>query len=53
MLSIKGEHIKRFESIAAASKYLGGGKNAGIKQCLYGKNKTAYGYKWRYANDKL
>ena len=41
--------IKRFDSIVSASRSLGGGKSAGIKQCIYGKNKTAYGYKWRYA----
>lgn len=49
MLSVKDEVIMRFDSIASASSYLGGNKNPGIKQCLYGKNKTAYGYKWRYA----
>lgn len=50
MLSLDDEIIMVFDSVASASLYLGGNKNPGIKQCLYGKNKTAYGYKWRYAN---
>lgn len=50
MVSLDGIDIKVFDSVSSASKYLGGGKNSGIKQCLYGKNKSAYGYKWRYAN---
>ena len=50
MLSLDDELIMVFDSVASASLYLGGNKNPGIKQCLYGKNKTAYGYKWRYAN---
>lgn len=49
MLSMNGDIIMEFDSIASASSYLGDGKSSGIKQCLYGKNKTAYGYKWRYA----
>ena len=49
MLSIDERILMEFESISSASKYLGGNKSAGIKQCLYGKNNTAYGYKWRYA----
>lgn len=49
MLSMNGDIMKKFDSIASASSYLGGNKNPGIMQCLYGKNKTAYGYKWRYA----
>lgn len=44
--------IQRFDSIASASKYLGGKKDAGIKQCVYGRNKTAYGFIWRYSNGK-
>lgn len=45
------KEIRRFESPRAASDYLGGGKSPGIRQCIYGKNKTAYGYIWRYANN--
>lgn len=42
--------IGEYSSIAEAAKKLGGGtRDAGIKQCLYGKNKTAYGFKWEYA----
>ena len=43
--------IRRFESPQAASNFLGGGKSPGIRQCIYGKNKSAYGYIWRYAEE--
>lgn len=48
--NLEDVELNRFPSIASASKSLGGGKSAGIKQCIYGKNKTAYGYKWKYAH---
>lgn len=49
MADLDDNNIKKFDSIASASKFLGGNRSAGIKQCLYGKSKSAYGYKWRYA----
>jgi len=46
----EGNHIKRWESIQSASLHLAGKKDAGaISACLRGKNKTAYGYVWKYA----
>ena len=40
-----------FDSIANASEYVGASRNDGhISQCCKGKQKTAYGYKWRYAS---
>lgn len=51
-LDMNMNEIRRFESPKAASDFLGGGKAPGIRQCIYGKNKTAYGYIWKYADDK-
>ena len=44
-----GEIIQIFPSIASASRFFGKNPdNSGIKDVLKGKNKTAYGYKWKY-----
>lgn len=42
-----GEAIKRFSSTAEAVRYLGCTTHSAINNCLHGRNKTAYGYKWR------
>ena len=39
--------IKSFDSITKGSNYLNKTTNSGIVQCLSGKLKTAYGYKWK------
>lgn len=39
------EVIKEFDSLADAANYLGK-SHSGISQCLSGRLKTAYGYKW-------
>lgn len=46
--SIGGEYIDTFKSITAASIALGINKSS-ISACCSGKNKTAGGYRWRYA----
>ena len=43
-LSLLGEYINTFESIAKASRYI---KNKGIRDCVTGRCKTAGGYKWK------
>ena len=46
------EVIQIFPSIASASRFFGKNPdNSGIKDVLKGKNKTAYGYKWKYLSD--
>ena len=43
-------YIAEFDSLTDACNSIGGNsKRAGIKQCIYGKNKQAYGYVWKYA----
>jgi len=45
--NLKGELIKEFDSINKASRELKI-RNDGISACLRGKQKTAYGYIWKY-----
>lgn len=47
--SKQGEFIKKFNSISEAAKELNMKSSSSIQNCLYGKAKTAYGYKWQYA----
>lgn len=43
------EEIQTFQSIAEANVFLGKRRYAtGINDCLSGRSKTAYGYKWKY-----
>ena len=44
--------IKRFESITDAEKEIKGSR-ANIIACMKGKISTAYGYKWKYADEEL
>ena len=47
-----GEIIQIFPSIASAARFFNKNpNNSGIKDVLKGKNKTAYGYKWKYLSD--
>lgn len=40
--------LEKFDTLEEAYLSIGGkSKRAGIKQCLYGKNKTAYGFIWK------
>ena len=44
--------LRRFQSAREAARYLGKeSKNVGINYCLNGKQKTAYGYIWKYDKD--
>ena len=53
--SINGELINNFLSIADASRFIcGNGHGVGnIISCCKGKSHTAYGYVWRYMEDKF
>jgi hypothetical protein len=49
-----GKVINRFKSVKCANEYLGV-KNVhggGLVNCLSGRKKTYYGYKWEYANNE-
>ena len=47
----KDGNERRFASIADASECMGASRNDGhITACCKGKQKTAYGYTWRYAS---
>lgn len=48
-LSISGDRIVIYESIAEAERNIG--KGGSIRSCLRKKAKTAYGYKWMYEED--
>ncbi len=44
------EMVERFDSINDAFRWLGIVASGSISNVCKGKNKTAYGYKWRYSN---
>jgi len=46
-LTIDDKYVSEYESITEASNVLGC-SFGGIMQCLGGRNKTAFGYKWKY-----
>lgn len=51
--NLEMELICEYDNLEEASESIGGKKKrAGIKQCLYGKNKQAYGYIWKYAKEE-
>ncbi len=51
-LSYDGSIIQTYNSIVDATKAFNGKSTSNIGNCLTGKNKTAYGYIWKYADDK-
>lgn len=53
MYDRKGNFIRRFDSIADANEYFGKDRYCGgINDCLRGRNKTAYGYIFKYENEE-
>ena len=49
MFDKKMNLLNRFQSAREAARFLGNeSKNVGINYCLNGKQKTAYGYIWKY-----
>lgn len=52
MYDRQGNLLNRFQTAREAARYLGNeSKNVGINYCLNGKQKTAYGYIWKYDKD--
>jgi hypothetical protein len=49
-LTMQGEHVAFFDGMMQVVKTLGYSKTA-IWQALNGKNKSSYGYRWRYVNN--
>lgn len=48
-----GEYIQTFSSCLGAIKSLGGNNSSSIVECCQKKGRSAYGYFWSYANNKL
>ena len=46
---LDGNFIKQWNSLTEAAKMLGKKKCGAISNCCKNRNKTAYGYKWQYA----
>ena len=52
MYDKQGNLLNRFQTAREAARYLGNeSKNVGINYCLNNKQKTAYGYIWKYDKD--
>ena len=52
MYNKNGQLLNRFQTAREAARFLGNeSKNVGINYCLNNKQKTAYGYIWRYDKD--
>lgn len=52
MYDKNGRLLKRFQTAREAARFLGNeSKNVGINYCLNNKQKTAYGYIWKYDKD--
>ena len=50
-LSLEGKEIATFPSMSEAARSIGDASMvSNIRKCLIGKIKTAYGYKWQYAD---
>ena len=50
-LSLEGKEIATFPSMSEAARSVGDASMvSNIRKCLIGKIKTAYGYKWQYAD---
>ena len=53
-LSKEGVYVRTFKSQAEANAWCGVSRNDGhIASCCHGKQKTAYGYRWRYAEKEV
>lgn len=50
--TLDGQLVKIYKSQKEAYLELGKKSNANINEALKNNNKTAYGFKWRYTNDK-
>ena len=50
---LEGNFIQRFESMKEACEFLGKKISSHIAHCANGRSPTAYGYKWKYEQEKL
>ena len=50
--SLNGEYIQTFSSCREAARGIGASYHVGINSCCLGKQKTAYGFKWKYAGEE-
>ena len=50
--SLDGEYIQTFSSCREAARSIGASYHVGINSCCLGKQKTAYGFKWKYAGEE-
>lgn len=48
---LNGNFIREFNSCREAARYINAPYHVGISSCCIGKQKTAYGYKWKYKNN--
>lgn len=52
-LDIQGNYIRTYENMTVAAKELGSIKNrSAINRVCRGQKRTAFGYKWKYSNNK-
>lgn len=49
--SLDGKYIQTFSSCREAARSIGAPYHVGINSCCLGKQKTAYGFKWKYAKE--
>ena len=49
--SLDGKYIQTFSSCREAARSIGAPYHVGINSCCLGKQKTAYGFKWKYAGE--
>jgi group I intron endonuclease len=45
---LQGNFIKEWSSMSEALMFINNGKGDGVSGCCLGKQKTAYGFKWKY-----
>lgn len=48
--TIQGEYVATYNSIKEAAIAVGNGKTGSINNCLVGRSKSAFGFKWKYKN---
>ena len=49
--SLDGEYIQTFSSCREAARSIGAPYHVGINSCCLGRQKTAYGFKWKYKGE--
>jgi len=49
--TLAGEFLQEFPSITDAGKSIGERKHGAIGQCCIGRNRSAYGFVWKFSND--